>query len=306
MNWFEQNRFLGTFVVVFGIATLAALYFLWSARSSFAQARARFDENATELNRLQRLTPFPNDANLKKMKAQAGDYAGQLEKLKEQLKARVLPATPLAPNEFQSRLRQAVTAIGEKARVNRVKLPDNFFLGFNEFASALPDNAAAPVLGQQLAQVELLLNIMIDARVDAVSSLRRVPATATAIPVTAATPATGASGVAAARNAPAAASGLQLLERAVIEVAFISNPGAARRVLNQVAAAEQQFFITRTLHVLNEKDKGPERNAGAAPGGNLASAVAPAASPSNSALNFIVGTERLTTSARIEMVRFAF
>ena len=56
------------------------------------EASARFNETATELNRLQRLNPFPNAANLRKMKAQAEDYAAALEKLKEELKTRVLPA----------------------------------------------------------------------------------------------------------------------------------------------------------------------------------------------------------------------
>src|SRR5689334_18174193 len=116
MNWFRQNKFLGTFLVVFGIVTVAALYFLWSAKSGFDDAKMTFDQNAAELNRLQRLNPFPNEANLKKMSAQAKDYATELNKLKEELKTRVLPApAQLAPNEFQARLRQAVVAIGEKA-----------------------------------------------------------------------------------------------------------------------------------------------------------------------------------------------
>jgi hypothetical protein len=91
-----------------------------------------------------------------------------------------------------------------------------------------------------------------------------------------------------------------VIERSVVETSFVALPGAARRVLNQVSTAEQQFYIVRTLHVLNEKDKGPPRDGG--PG--AATTTAPAAG--NTALNFIVGNERITTSARIEMVRFAF
>ena len=40
------------------------------------------------------------------MKAQTADYGVELGKVKEELKARVLPATPLQPNEFQARLRE--------------------------------------------------------------------------------------------------------------------------------------------------------------------------------------------------------
>jgi hypothetical protein len=82
-------------------------------------------------------------------------------------------------------------------------------------------------------------------------------------------------------------------------------PGAARRVLNQVSTTEQQFYIIRTLHVLNEKDKGPPRDAAAAGAMPTPSAPAPGAAPA-SALQFIVGNERIETSARVEMVRFTF
>jgi hypothetical protein len=299
MNWFRQNRFLGSFLVGFGMALLAALYFLWSAKSGFNEARARFDENAAELNRLQRLAPFPSETNLRKMRTQADDYATDLNKLKDELKTRVLPVVPMAPNEFQSRLRQAMTSIGERARGNKVKLPENFFLGFEEFAAALPDTAAAPLLGQQLAQVELLLNILIDARVEAVTAFRRIPATAASARPPTPAPAAPA---AATRATAAAPAGPPLVERNVVEATFLSSPGAARRVINQISSVNQQFYVTRALHVLNEKDKGPSRDGTAAA---AAATPAPAGAPV-SALNFIVGNERVQTAARIEMLRFTF
>ena len=296
MSWFHQNRFLGTFAVVFGVAFLAAIYFLWSARSSFAEAKDSFDRTAAELNTLQRHTPFPNEPNLRKMKTQAEDYAAELNKLKEELKTRVLPVTPMAPNEFQSRLRQAITSLTEKARANRVKLPENFFLGFDEFAAALPDTEAAPLLGQQLAQAELLMNILIDARVEAVTSFRRVAATDR--PASAPTPTPPP----AARKPPGAPAAPPLIQPHVVETSFLSSPAAARRVLNQISTVNQQFYIIRTLHVLNEKDKGPARDG---EGDGTAAAAAPGVSPATG-LTFIVGNERIQTSARIEMLRFTF
>lgn len=299
-TWFRQNRFLGTFAAVLLLAVIGSLYFLFSARSGFTEAKALFEANAAELSRLQRLSPFPSEANLRKMKAQADDYGAELDKLKADLKTRVLPVTPMAPNEFQSRLRQASTAVAEKARANRVKLPDNFYLGFDEFAAALPDTAAAPVLGQQLAQAELLMNILLDARVEAVTSFRRATAGEQRGATVAATPTpTPARGPAAAAVAPS------LVERTTIEAGFVSTPGAARRVLNQIATANEQFYIVRTLHVLNEKDKGPARDGAA---GTSAAAAPAGAAPGTPAagIQFIVGNERIQTSARIEMLRFTF
>ena len=299
MNWFQQNKFLGIFLALLGVATLGALYFIWSAKSGFDDAKERFDQNAAELNRLQALTPFPSEVNLKKMKTQADDYATELNKLKEDLKTRVLPMVPMAPNEFQARLRQAITSLNEKAKANKVKLPENFFLGFEEFSATLPDTAAAPLLGQQLAQAEMLVGILIDARVDAVTVFRRVPSTeqASVAPATSSPTAT---------RKPASVAAAPLMERCVIDVSFSSPPGAARRVLNQIAAVNQQFYIVRTLHILNEKDKGPAREGTAAAGGAPSTPASATGAASNTALSFIVGNERLQTSALIEMVRFAF
>lgn len=299
MNWFRHNRFLSAFLVTLAAVTIASTIFLWLAKSRFDGAKERFDQNASELNRLQHLTPFPNGTNLRNLKTQADDYAAELNKTKEELKLHVLPVKPMAPNEFQARLRQAMASVAERARVNRVKLPDNFFLGFDEFAAALPDTAAAPLLGQQLAQVEFLLYILIDARVDAISSLKRVAA---ADPR--GTPPPSSKGTSDARKGGVAAA--PLIERSNVDATFVSNPAAARRVFNQIMTANQQFYIIRTLHVLNEKDKGPPREENTAAGTRASGAAVPGTGSANTALNFIVGNERIQTSARIEMLRFTF
>lgn len=294
MSWFRQNPFLGAFVTIGGIATLAALWFLWSAHASWSEARVRFESDAAELSRLQRLTPFPSAENLRKMKAHAQDYGAAVTKLKEELSRRVLPVVAVQPTEFQSRLRVATAAAAEKARGNKVKLPENFLLGFEEFSSALPDTAAAPGLAQELAQVEMLLNIILEARIDALTSLKRLPPA----PAGAATPtSTGARKIA---GQP------QPVERSVIETAFVSSPAAMRRVLNAIASAEKQFYLVRLLHVRNEKDKGPPREAATDQSAAAAANSAQAQKPGAPALNFIVGNEKIETAVRIEMVKFNF
>src|SRR5207244_12024617 len=84
-----------------------------------------------------------------------------------------------------------------------------------------------------------------------------------------------------------------VIARAVVELTFTASPSAMRKVLDQMASSEQQFFIVRTLYVRNEQLKGPSREQSAA-------------APPTSAIKFIVGNEHLETTATIEMVRFAF
>lgn len=297
MNWFQQNRWLGTFLIVFGICTLLGLFFLFSGKSGFEEASARFNDAAVERGRLERVDPFPTDDNYRKMKVHLENYRTALDKFKEKLKTHVVSIAPLAPNEFQSRLRQAMLAISDKARANKVKLPDNFHLGFDEFTAALPDTAAAPLLGQQLAQAELLMNILIDARVDSVTAFQRKPLTeqhgaaAAAIPA----PALGR------KPAAAAATGRKLVERGIVDLAFMSSPSVARKVLNQIAGSNQQLYVIRTLHVRNEQEKGPLRESTEAG----ASTAAPKPTPSGS-IKFIVGDEHIEMSARIETIRLTF
>src|SRR5438270_6422568 len=294
MNWYRENRWLGNFLIAFAGAALLALWFLFHARRGFAEASAQFNEAAIERTRLEHLNPFPNEENFRKTQAALDTYGATLTKLKEELKAQVLPIPSIAPNEFQSRLRQAIVSITEKARTNRVKLPENFHLGFDEFATTLPGSAAAAAtLGQELGQVELLLGILIDARIDAITTLKRVtlPTETSAAPI----PARKTPGPTNAAPGP--------VERSIVDLTFAAAPSAMRKVLNQIASSERQFFIVRTLAVRNEQLKGPSREAATASGGK---AVETAAATSPSAIKFIVGNEHVDNTARIEMVRFTF
>jgi hypothetical protein len=265
-----------------------------------------FNQGAAELNRLERLAPYPSGQNLRQMKAHADDYAAALKRLKDELRARVLPPAPMAPNEFQSRLRLAMTATADKSRAKKVRLPDKFYLGFDEFTSVLPNEAAAPLLGQELAQIEWLLDSLFEAGVDALTSFRRTP-----LPEEHGTAAPAVTAV-SRKSGVVAPADPKLLERNILEATFVSTPAAARKVLNQIAGTNQHFFIVRLWHVRNEKDKGPPRENSLDTGGLVASTASPApagspgAKPAPVALNFIVGNEHIEITAKIEMVRFTF
>lgn len=76
-------------------------------------------------------------------------------------------------------------------------------------------------------------------------------------------------------------------------------------MINQVAGANQPFCIIRLLHVRNEKDKGPSREAAGETGATSVPAPSEAIKATSApALHFIVGTEKIETTATIEIVRF--
>src|SRR2546430_2830540 len=278
MNWFRENPFWSAFIAIAGGAFLLAAGFLWWTKGSYEDAMAKYRESAAEQTRLESGNPYPSAANVSKMKTYLDNYKATLDKLKGELKTRMLTEAPLAPNEFQTRLRQAIIHTAENARNNRVKLPANFFLGFDEFVSSLPSPEDAPALGQELSQVQLLLNTIIEARVDAITAFHRISHPGTA---TAASPAPSATPRTASKPSP----GLRLIEHRTVEFAISASPTAGRRVLNQISADNEQFFIIRAIYVKNQKDKGPPRdNAGPTapiPPPNPTGA-APAATPARS------------------------
>jgi hypothetical protein len=288
MNSYRENRWLGNFLLALGAAMIFALWFLFHAKGAFADASTQFNKVATERARLEHLNPFPNEDNFHKTQVALENYGSGLNKIREELKDHVVPARPLAPNEFQSRLRQAILSTTERARANRVKLPENFYLGFDEFVAALPANEKeAQRLGQELQQIELLIAILIDAKVDGITAMKRAMASAE--------PGASPIGQKASTAVPI------IIERAVVDLTFTASPSAMRKVLNQTVSSDRQFFIVRALQVRNEQQKGPSREQSA----TNPAASAGVASPAG-ALKFIVGNEHAETAAKIELVRFAF
>ena len=304
MKWFRENRFFGALLLAFNVCLFGGSCLLFSSKSTWNDASAHFHETVEELNRLNRLAPYPNGENLRQMKKHLEDYSRTLAGLKEELKTQVIPLQPLAPNEFQSRLRVAVNAVAEKARANNVRLPDKFYLGFDEFASTLPHTLAAASLGQELRQIEYLLDALFEARVDALTLFRRTQSREGQAP---------SSPPPNKKSGATPVNGTRVIEHNVVEATFLSTPAAARKFLNQISATTEQFFIVRLLHVRNEKDKGPMREgtsesanpvAVSAFGGST-STEAGKSSPAGT-VNFIVGNEHIQVTAKIEIVRFTF
>jgi hypothetical protein len=305
------------FGIIGGGALLAVLGLLWWAKGNWNAADTEFRTSAADQRQLESGNPYPSDANVRKMKGYLADYQASLDKLKAELATRVLATSPLAPNEFQSRLLQAITGTAQTARANRVKLPDNFKLGFDEFVSTLPKTEDAPGLGQELAQIQLLLNMIIEARVDAVTMFRRVSHETTPSESPSPMPASSRARVAPTSARPGATpAGAKLIERRAVEFSIAGPPSAVRKVINGIASANDQFFIMRTLHVKNQKEKGPPREgaiagstpppiAAALPNATAMPAGSPVATPAG-AIHFIVGNEHLDLSARVELIDFTF
>ena len=247
------------------------MLFLFNARASWKAASDRFSNASAELIRLERLVPYPDAENVERMRKQVETYRDLLVRMKGALRGYLIPCPALAPSEFQSRLRVAGTTIAERARAREVRIPERFQLGFDEYASGLPNETAAPLLGQELTQIEWLASRLIDAGINSLVSFRRAPL-----------PEEQANGLTASNE----------IERDLVEMTFVSTPAAAREVLNRIASADDRLLVVRWLRIRNEQQKGPPRDM-----------VQGRGTAGSAALEFIVGDERIETTATIEIVR---
>jgi hypothetical protein len=296
MNWIKENKFLSGFLAVMlvGIGTLGG--FLYLSCQNFREVSDNFKKQADELHRLQALTPYPDEDNVKKMRAQKDAYVANIVKLQQELAGTRIPVVPMRPEEFQDNLKQSVNAVIGNAKDAGVKLPEKFYLGFDIYQTTLPKSEAAPLLGQQLKAIEIVAGLLIGCKVDAIGAINR--ASLPEETVAAAKPAAGSQ-----KN--------PLVVKSPLTVTFTADQNKVRKFLNELAGNRSQFFILRGLTVKNEKEKGPARTDSTQPaiasaqpvpdviGGGLAAA------PAAPKYTFIVGNEKLTVEAKIEIVDFA-
>lgn len=305
MNWVRTNKFLAGFIAFMAVGVGVMGYLLYATQSRYSQTSQEYDSQVKELKRLEALKPYPEEANLKRFDEVRKAYGESVNSLQASM-AGLSPAVEkaMSPTDFQNRLRDLVSEVLKSATTNGVALPDGFYLGFEQYRQTLPDATVTPLLSQQLTQVEQIVRILINRKVDKLNSVKRA-----ALPGESGVLATPLPGAAAEKPK---ATGAELIVRRVIEIGYTANPSAFRETLGQIVEAPR-LFVIRALQVKNEVDKGPVRGLDASiPGGGAAGrpGPAPVGAPGDQPLpekgppplRYVVGQEKLDIVMNIELV----
>ena len=297
MNWIKANKFLSGFfaVMLVGIGVLG--YFLFSASSAFDAADENYQQKAGELHRLRTLPLYPNPKNLKALEAQKDEAAQLVASFQEKLTTRDFKADEITPQEFQDRLKKAVTEIVAKAADAHMELPkDKFYLGFDPYETRPPGPEAVAPLTRQLKAIEWIMEKLIDAKITRLTSFKRTP-----LPEE-------KSGVASGSNNRGQGQGQgqgrgqgreELVAKFPVDLELVGKQKSIGDVLDSfVNASGPPFLIPRIVRLANQKSKGPERTLATAPG-----TIAPGQPAA--ALGYIVGEELVEAKMRLEIVEFA-
>jgi hypothetical protein len=241
MDWFKNNPFLG----ILGASTLAlgalCVFLILSARSAMVEQQDAFLSNTGQLSSLQTAKPFPNDANLEAAQADLAHARQILAGLAHAVAAQSAPLDgTLSPQKFQDDLNTRVTEIAAAAAEAGVALPENFYLGFEQYRTQLPIVAATPALGQQLASIAEAISVLIRARVASITALDR-------------TPLPEESGV--TDDAPRRSSDLHL---APFQLSFEADQSSFRAALTALTTA-QPVLLLKLLEVANSQPSSPSK-----------------------------------------------
>jgi len=283
MNWIKENKFLAGFLGVVIILAGGLGYLIYVGLGNYTQTGDDYNTQSRELQRLEALVPYPDEANLKKQRDLKDAYVADVVNLEKELAAVQFPLVPARPEEFQDILKTKVDAIIQRAAQTGVKIPDKFYLGFDVYQATPPKGDAAAPLVRELKAIDLVVNTLLNDKVDAVLDVKRP----------------SISEEATAKGGGNQSSQSKLVSKTPFEVTFIADQNRFRRILNDISSSQKQFFIVRDLTIKNEKEEGPKRGdeLAAAPGTDNQGGQAPR-------LQFIVGTEKLMVTAKIEMVDF--
>lgn len=329
MSWATENKFLTGYIVVMALSAGALGYQVFSASSAYDDATEKYKAKAQAYNNLRRVAPYPNRENLAKLEAQKNEAATVINAFQADLAKREFPLTPMSPADFQETLRKTVNTVRAKAdgagvRLGKEREKDKFYLGFQRYETAPPDQAVSTALGRDLKTIEWVVEQLIATPVISVNEIKR-PELAQEARRPAAPP-PRPQGPAGRGPGPAGTPQAELVTTHSFDISFSCRQQQLAKVLNTlVNPSAPQFLIPKNVKVVNSSPKAPSRvdpaaalaavsapepvpapapAAGAVP--TPAAPAAPAAPvPSSTTIKYLLGEETVDATITLDIVDFA-
>jgi len=179
MDWIKRNIL---FVVGSAVALVLmglAAYYLMSGMRKNEEALEKLNLEYAELDRLNKQKPHPGDEktdNVKAAKQQQAEVRGFVAKAEK-----VFQPVPPIPQDtnlnnamFAGALRRTIDRLQADAGKAGVQVPTNFYFSFTAVRDRIMfDKPGLAPLARQLGEVKAIAGVLVDARINALDSVRR-------------------------------------------------------------------------------------------------------------------------------------
>ena len=292
MNGTKLSPFVAILVALVVLVGGGLGFLGFQAYTNYDQVSVEYEARVARLHTLQNRVPFPSQQNLQAITEASAEFKGVFDNLLEKASALNPTLEEISPQAFQDRLRAVVSEVQAAATEATVMIPEDFYMGFDQYERSLPSERAAAALARQLASLQFVVQKLINLRVTSIDSIQRSP-----LPEeSAATPESEV---------------VPVVQSIPFQIAFTAEQGRLRQILNAVVAADR-FFIVRAISVANSAPAGPPRNpdpgVAVAPVADLAPDIfgttdqSGATEPDLPGLNVLVGRETLSVAANLELI----
>jgi len=148
-------------------------FYFWTNRQKNKEIEAQLEENKAALTRLVNQAPTPNATNIARAKQEVQTARAAVEQAKMFFSP--IPFEPVTGQAFKSLLDQTVFDLHRKAEATSVALPSrDYAFTFAHQKTQLQFPAEAfPALPQQLAEIRAISEVLFDARVNRIITIRR-------------------------------------------------------------------------------------------------------------------------------------
>jgi hypothetical protein len=248
MDRLKQNPFLGFLVLFCAVMLVGGGFLVFSESGRLAEEQSTSEQKSTELQRLQRNKPFPSKANVDTTTSEAEEARAMLRQIAGSFAVEIPAATP---QTFQDELTKLVKDIGEKAAARNVLLPENFYLGFEQYETQLPSAKAAPPLTRQLRTIHAVVAELVEANIKSLGPVMRAPILAETKEGEPEEPDK------AGKQKETTAPGLEI---APFDIAFNSDQSVFRLAFNRILELEPLVFV-RLVAIENSAPMPPSKTA---------------------------------------------
>ncbi len=253
MNWFKENKFLGGLLAVTALIAglLVFLGFKTAAsRDLVADDVAAQNDNMTEMKALD---PYPTIESVAEKKANLKEVVAKAEAMQAKFLAfRPESLENITVSTFSDRLKQADTSVRAAFDEKDADMPNDAYLGFEQYKGSLPKDSATGILAYELSAIEWLFTELANAEVSKVVNFNR-----SVLP-----PEEGkkwdekpprrraTKGKSKRRSAPAAPT-LPIAKRLPMDLTIQGSEESVRKAIEAIANSQKFFFETRIGRIKN-------------------------------------------------------